>query len=308
LLDINNQEIKIMKSYKIFYFCKCFLTLTLIADNPPTFSPTVQFPAAGATDGEKVNINIAKDQLMEGFKIVKWNITPEKVVNMENKSISISEENGSYSVLNARWFSDGKCGCNTSSTYEVTADYEYTIDGDVFSCTSKSGKLVVYAPLEASAFMTKWYSGDFQYEPQLKDGKYFVKVLPGDIKRDIVGGIDVSKVPVNSQFYDMIKAEEEFHVAQFDGSASELLDDLFDVASVVESLEDTIYVGDTAAEAYKKARKAVSLKMTQEYNRSLQEGDKRSCDLEEEAKSMLGNKFYLTYKCSYVETGGCGDE
>jgi hypothetical protein len=124
-------------------------------------------------------------------------------------------------------------------------------------------------------------------------------VSAGDFRKEVKSLVQVKCNP-NSQFYDMIVAEENFHKGQHEGTTSTILADLWNANTIIQDvLSQNPFVGVSEAEAKAKADQAVRDAIIQEERRSLSLFLTRECDLEREAKTAAHSSHRVSLKCTY---------
>ena len=247
---------------------------------------------------------------------VQWTATkPDGTTNFANPAgagITFSRRGSitQWKVDNARWFSTQADHCNDTSTYHITASFTITGTNGSLNCSIDSGSyatLTVDAgsnAISGDAVTDRYWTGVMDISVNQEDpNRWYGTVSQGTWDRDVQAHV-VRPIhcPQDSQYYDMTEAEEVFHVGQFDGTGSTILNDLWDPDRVMNNLwAGQPYWGATQTAAHVATALAIANARYTEEERSDQELEARRCQVESEAKSAAGASYRSTLECCYPE-------
>jgi len=276
-----------------------------------------------ACDGEvaEVDLIFTPAGVEDHITDVEWDCTePTGVTNYgspsgEDLSFSQRGDITEWQIDNARWYStDSAAHCNENADWEITATYEI---GGSLSCSTDydtTAAPVVFtasateACLQAETTLDRAFSGDPTYTTTYNatTDLWETTVTQGTFIRDLQASVDMMDVPPNSQFYEMIQDEEEYHeTQQMENPTHAIYGSLWDAETIIEDVKDN--------EPYTDADEAVSLEKAMDAFVAIQDAwniiwgyyvtmvlDVR-CDLETEAKAAAGSSHRLDMPCA------CGD-
>jgi len=103
-----------------------------------------------------------------------------------------------------------------------------------------------------------------------------------------------------SQYYDMVRDEEQFHEGQYEGTTSTIFSDLWDPQLIMNAVNaNEPYVGATQAASLLAAQNAFNAARVAEQNRSYLLHEARLCPKEQEAKTAAGSSHRAAMPCTY---------
>jgi len=229
-------------------------------------------------------------------------------LTFSQRSADITE----WKIDNARWYSTQQDHCNDDADWELEATYEIAGSHNCSTNYDPTSAVVFTASasagpgncLDGGAQPTNLWSGAPTYTTTENPPVWETTVAVGTFVRDVqatswwnvVGG------PA-SQYYDMVKDEEQFHEGQFEGTTSNILDDLWDPQLIMNAVNaNEPYVGATQAASLLAAQNAFNAARVNEQTRSaayLVYPHPRRCAVEAEAKTAAGSSHRAAMPCTY---------
>jgi hypothetical protein len=210
-----------------------------------------------------------------------------------------------WKIDNVRWYSTQADHCNNLSDYEIRATL--TAGGIVCATDPVTFTADFTVPSQcgngATAVNSPWWSGDLDYNAQQVYGMWQVTVTQGTFRRD-VHATATWTIAANSQYFNMLSAEELFHENnQFENSNHPVVRNYWLESEVMTDVQiRQPFVGSTEAEARSYARAAFDAALAREDGRSrtafLYPSPAR-CAIESEAKNAVGASHRLTMTCTY---------
>ena len=237
-------------------------------------------------------------------------LVPEGVTNYgnpEGEGLTFSQRGDitQWQIDNTRWYSIQPCHCNYDSVWEIKATYSF---GESNSTTNTVTFKASAGPdcVNGRAEPDNIWSGDIEITTvQLPDGKWQATITYGTFHRNVVGTLKVF-CEYESQYYNMVQAEEVFHVGQYEGTTSTILNHLWNAQLVMADATATQPEAFTQDGAITLARNAfIAALVSEEYRSAGHMMDSpphpTRCAAENEAKSAIGASYRLTMPCAYPE-------
>jgi hypothetical protein len=213
-----------------------------------------------------------------------------------------------WQIDNARWYAiDPASPCNDTADYLITCSVNANglifQSNSIFTVKATCGSITeTDVCMAGESRITDLWAGDIAvYYAKFPDGTWGAIFSPGDFRREIKTTTTIRCNP-NSQFYDMIVAEENFHKGQFEGTTSNIYDDLWNPNKVIEYiLWHSPYSGvseeDVKSQFEQTEYDAKRIEWTRSYNLFLA----RECEKEREAKTAVKSSHRVSLQCTYPE-------
>lgn len=213
-----------------------------------------------------------------------------------------------FEVENARWYAYTPDKCDLQARYNISASAKNANGSQIFS---KPLEIIVSVSMNCvsgySTCCVSVFSGfpeisAYQIGPEL----WTATILPGTVIRDIENYPIELNVHPNSQFYDIVLREEEYHDLQNRGIEPTVC---FEKLYVVDSIFNSInrrkseLIQLTEQEAKIAANALYSECLDNEIIRSenLHKSLPCWCDIEYKAKTQFGDLFFGAWNCRYAE-------
>ena len=212
-------------------------------------------------------------------------------------------------IDNVRWYSTEPAHCNISAEWELEATYEIA-GSPTFSTSDVPGQspetITVYVPIGSTTGPTNYFSGVPAYSTVYDDQMELWKttITQGTFVRDTQAEIDwASGLNDDSQFYDMITAEEAWHEdEQIENPSHAIWGTAYLAANIMNDVQaNEPYTGATELLSLIESEEAFQEAKKDEMDRSYNYLDQQKCALEEEAKDEAGASHCLTMPCAYPE-------
>lgn len=277
----------------------------------------VSLASSYACDGEEVDVDLILTPISVKGHItsVQWQATePVDVTNYGSPSgqgLTFSQRSADiteWKIDNARWYANQQDLCNDTAEWEIEATYEIagshscSTDYDpttvvTFTASASAG---TGACLDGKAWVDSLWSGSIQINTQqLPNGQWEATISQGTWQRDVQASSWWS-APANSQYYNMVKDEEQFHEGQYEGTTSTIFDDLWDDQIVMaDATANQPFVAATEAAARQAAESAFNTARQNEEYRSYLLHAARLCPKEQEAKTAAGSSHRVAMPCTY---------
>ena len=260
-------------------------------------------------DGRQVDIDLVVTPVSAANCLGSIQFTatkPDNTVQFDNPSgqgISISQRSASiteWKIDNVRWYSTQTDHCNETSDYKISASlsiggYSCQTAPVVFTADSAFGSC-----LDGHTWVTQTWSGNITNSAtQLTNGQWAAYINQNTFQRDVQADATWF-APANSQYLNMIRDEEVFHEGQYEGTASTIVNDLWDAQLVMNAATaNQPFVAGTEAAAKALAQTAFNNALAAENMRSSIEDSIRTCDMEREAKTAAGSSHRALMICTY---------
>ena len=221
-------------------------------------------------------------------------------------------ENYYTTIVNPRWYAALPTYCNSNSDYNIWV-YAQTKDGKRAGTNEKIPfRIVVSAGAEcvngSADCCEHFWSGKLGLNPeQDADGKWIVKTTHGTLAKDVIRSPITLEVEPNSQFYNDVKDEEEYHSLQYEGlKPCECCDKGLVVDSILNKMNKYPITGDTKEMAMAYATEYAELCIENEQKRTyeLWATQECLCSMEYEAKTYLEAQHEIynsRWDCTYEE-------
>lgn len=293
------------------------------------FSATLSWTAGWAIDGLMnipIDLNVNPSSVKAYITNVDFDIEPTSTSygNLEvgNALSAILQRDADithWKVNKAIWYDDTDGDeypedCPSSDVYyEISA--EFTLGGQTYYPSSTAALRVwsCYCPPESEfccgeSGPDSFWTGSPQINTQqISANHWHATVEQGSFRRSVQASYEVFN-PVNSQFYDMIEAEEAYHVEQYedtDGSSTNgYYVDLWDPLLVMGNVDYyEPFEGSTQEQAAVNALNCFldAVEYEMEQCDEIMDSPDFYCDVEAEAKSEAGSEYGLAFECAYGE-------
>jgi hypothetical protein len=214
-------------------------------------------------------------------------------------------------VLNCYWYAiAGRC--NTAAIHEIKG--KATVQGvEVVSTTTPELTVNIGACVNGFTSATQTFTGAPTIATVPK--QIMVRGRPvviatttvtgvGTLRRDPRGTVTMFRCPPNSQFFNYIRDEENYHVGQIEGRNGNLCADLWLVQNVMNQLNGRSFDGLNAAASIAVANQAILLAIRNENMRcnnmmTYPPANAKRCALETEAKANTRIRFGYHMPCAY---------
>ena len=277
----------------------------------------VKLAQSQVCDGESVNIKllIKPEDAKPLLNNIQFTATkPDGGTNFDSPSgqgITISQRGTDitrWKIDNARWYSTQFDHCNDTSDYKIRAshkvdDTQCKTESVYFTADTTPGR---QACLYGHADPIQLFSGSPHYttvrNPQT--GLYETTVSQGTFMRDVIA-ISWWKAPKNSQYYNMVKDEEQYHEKQQMENPDH---PRWGTAYLAENIMNDVqanepYVHRNKRRSKKLAQKAFGKAFKDEMKRSDTYINRQSiiCADEREAKEAVGASHRASMPCTYPD-------
>ena len=206
-------------------------------------------------------------------------------------------------IANVYWFANQANECNRSSVWRIKASG--TVNGNAVTANNQptlTARFDYPQCFEGTAAPVRFFTGApvfqwVQVRPGLARAIYF---NAGNFVRAVQGAVTVAKFPPNSQFKDLLLAEENFHVGQIQNDP--LTNDLWNPNNVIAMIQNGVWVGANGAQAMANAAAAFVRASQLEIQRGMAMfcyPCRRRCLIEKQAKAAVNATFIAKYTCSY---------
>ena len=200
-------------------------------------------------------------------------------------------------------------GANRHDVTELLPLIEATFEiAGVKTCSTSPETITVWVAADSKTYPKNYFSGDpcytTVYDPNTQLWK--TTVTQGTFVRDTQGEFDWSDgLNEDSQFYDMIVAEEAWHKEdQIENSNHAIWGTAYLTANIMNAVQaNEPYTDATEQDSLDKAQQAFQDAKDDEKDRSslyLAQTEQK-CALEEEAKDVAGSSHCLTLECTNPE-------
>jgi hypothetical protein len=283
---------------------------------------SVSLSSSSACDGEEVNVdlNVTPSEMKDYITYVEWQaVEPAGVTNYGNPDeagLTFSQRGDitEWKINNARWYSNQAGHCNDISDWEIEALFDI---GSISCCTNYDPPSTIVT-FTASALigesecmfgeciLMKSFSGDPTFSTVLNQqtGLWETTVTQGAFVRDLQADIDFCVVGgTASQYYNMVKGEEESHKKDQMENASHVR---WGTTYLTDNVMDDIH----SDEPFTASDKGLSLAYAQfayivakanETDRSVMYLSQNvvRCANESEAKNAVGASHRVDMPCTY---------
>jgi len=217
---------------------------------------------------------------------------------------NVSSPSMIFTTTRALWYEQKKDECNMVSEYNIYASLNENgqdVDADPAILTVSALIDSVNGCVWGFAYLRIWAEGLPLFDLKKKDGGYVVTIShQGTFYRKIGTEVKI-KTNKNSQFYQMVADEEEYHVKQFKGLNSTIIDDLYLPENVMKALTGKEFFDVKAINASAKAKLAFNKAVDDENERSTKLFKERKCAIEKQAKEAIKASYILRLKCAYPD-------
>jgi hypothetical protein len=273
---------------------------------------SIHLSKSKSCDGTEVEIGLsvepssAKSRLGNiEFKAAKPNGKTD-FDNPVKKGIAILQSGGiaKWKVDNLRWYSTKFNHSNETSTYKITASCN--IDNVLLKTNSVylTADTTFGSCFDGRAWITSEFSGSPHYVTVLnpQTGLYETTISQGTFKRDVQSE-SWWKAPKKSQYYEMIKNEEEYHEKnQHENPNHYIFGRMFLVENIMNDVQVAQpYVNATEKESLKVAQDFFEKFQIKEFKRSVLYKNDYKCEIEREAKQAVGASYRCAMPSAYPE-------
>ena len=271
-------------------------------------------------DGEQVDVDLVVTPSNAVSYISGVQFTAEEPFgsgqfdNPSGQGISVvprSSDITEWQIPNVRWYSTQTSQCNDYSDYEIMATYN--VGGS--QCQTDPVMFLAFAGecTSGSADIFQYFSGDIDITTtQVSPTNWEATVTQGTFRRD-VQALYLVNCPTNSQFYNMVLAEELYHRdMQFENPNHPILSAYWLPSTIIANVtalepytgateQATISAASNSFEFYRNAEIVRSRieALTPPTHPGAVPGDVR-CALETEAKTAAGASHRMKMECSYI--------
>ncbi|MHA1853785.1 MAG: hypothetical protein ACTSUF_09830, partial [Candidatus Heimdallarchaeaceae archaeon] len=275
------------------------------------FKVEISLSQFSACDGKKVNVDliIEPSSVKDCISNVQFTATKPNggttFNNPSGKGITISKRGSDiahWKIDNVRWYSTQANHCNPTSKYKIRASCkidktQYQTKPVYLTADTTFGRC-----LDGYAKFTQYFSGKPSYTTTYnsKTHRYETTVSQGTFKRDVQAK-SWWRAPINSQYYNMVKNEEQYHEKQQMENPDHYI---FGKTYLAENIMNDVqryqpYENITKKGSLKLAQKAFEKFFKDEMRRSNNYWPKFRCDIEREAKAAVGASYRAAMPCTY---------
>jgi hypothetical protein len=269
----------------------------------------VLYAPAAACDGNSIPItvycfptNLTPTQIQVSWELSAGNVS---YGNPAGDYIQIDPGSDQYhwTIPNARWYATQTDHCNDTAFYNLRCKVSYPNNSPI----ETDRTLIVDAASKCaygSANPYDFFSGEIDIQTeQIGPYRWKATVSQGTFVRDVKARINIQVSP-DSQFYNLVVAEENFHkTQQFENPNHPIIKNYWKAEDVMTELQKLApFYGATEKEAKASARRewerVQKQKVKEDQDRFLYPKPDR-CAIEKEAKDAVGASYRLKMKCAY---------